>query len=429
MPINNEKINFDDPNSMNSKNNKGINYDVISNVLYSGKKLTEDAKRKVLELQTKAKNILATTPSNKTIILNGKGFKANGSGGKTSVSTASTVSFDANAAANSLGKLDIITELPKLTVNQIEAIISKHYSNSKVISPSDAQAIYNAQNSSGISALVTLGIGALESGWGTSNIANKTNNIWGYGATNDNPEGNAHKYSSMEDAALRYSNSLKKDYYDGYGAKTIYAIGTGNNPSGKGYAYNNDGTISTTWYNSVNSILGTLYNTAKSAQSQPTSGETKTTSTNGTSKGFKVNGSVSNTSGKTKPTSGTPIVDIAKKYLGTPYVWGGKSMDAGGMDCSGFVYNVLKDAGYNVGITNSQGYRAYGTAVSKSDMQVGDMIFYGKNNKASHMGIYIGNGQIIHSSGGTANTKANPGKGVIISNVGYRSDLLEVRRF
>ena len=138
-----------------------------------------------------------------------------------------------------------------------------NYSKSKVISPTDAQAIYNAQNKSGVSALVTLGVGALESGWGTSNIANKTHNLWGYGATNDNPMGNAHKYSSMEDAALGYSNSLKRDYYEGYGAKTINAIGTCNNPAGKGYAYNNDGSISTTWSPNVSSIMRTLYNTAK----------------------------------------------------------------------------------------------------------------------------------------------------------------------
>ena len=176
------------------------------------------------------------------------------------------VNFNANADVNNLGNMDIINDLPKLTQKQIGEIISKHYKNSKVISPADAQAIYNAQNTSGVSALVTLGIGALESGWGTSNIANKTRNLWGYGATNDNPEGNAHKYTSMEDAALRYSNSLKKDYYDGYGAKTIYSIGTGNNPAGKGYAYNDDGTISTTWAPNVTSIMKTLYNTAKNVK-------------------------------------------------------------------------------------------------------------------------------------------------------------------
>ena len=100
------------------------------------------------------------------------------------------------------------------------------------------------------------------------------------------------------------------------------------------------------------------------------------------------------------------------------------------MDCSGFVYNALKDAGYDVGRTTAQGYRSYGTSVSKSDMQPGDLIFFGKNNNdASHIGIYIGNGQMIHSSGGSKNTKSNPGKGVSIANVDYRSDFLEARRY
>ena len=187
------------------------------------------------------------------------------SNNKTSTSKANsggTGTANANVSGGNLGDMDIINGLPKLSESQIKAIISKHYKNSKVISPSDAKAIYNAQNTSGVSALVTLGIGGLESGWGTSNIANKTNNLWGYGATNDNPEGNAHRYSSIENAALGYSNSLKRDYYNGYGAKTINAIGTGNNPAGKGYAYNNDGSISTTWAKNVNSIMNTIYNTA-----------------------------------------------------------------------------------------------------------------------------------------------------------------------
>ena len=130
------------------------------------------------------------------------------------------------------------------------------------------------------------------------------------------------------------------------------------------------------------------------------------------------------------PSTGNSIADAAKNYMGTPYVWGGESMDEGGMDCSGFVYNALKDAGYNVGRTTAQGYRQYGTAVSKEEMQPGDLIFYGKNkNDAGHIGIYIGNGQMIHSSGGSKNTKDNPGKGVSIANVDYRSDFIEARRY
>jgi cell wall-associated NlpC family hydrolase len=128
--------------------------------------------------------------------------------------------------------------------------------------------------------------------------------------------------------------------------------------------------------------------------------------------------------------TGNTIADAAQKYIGTPYVWGGESMTEGGMDCSGFVYNALKDAGYDVGRTTAQGYRSYGKTVGKADMQPGDLIFFGKNNNdASHIGIYIGNGQMIHSSGGSKNTKANPGKGVSITNVDYRSDFLEARRY
>ena len=134
---------------------------------------------------------------------------------------------------------------------------------------------------------------------------------------------------------------------------------------------------------------------------------------------------------QTAPVSdtGNTIVNAAQKYIGTPYVWGGESMSEGGMDCSGFVYNALKDAGYNVGRTTAQGYRNAGTSVSKADMQAGDLIFFGKDGNASHIGIYIGNGQMIHSSGGSKNTKDNPGKGVSVTNVDYRNDFLEARRY
>lgn len=129
-----------------------------------------------------------------------------------------------------------------------------------------------------------------------------------------------------------------------------------------------------------------------------------------------------------QPTS-TSIADAAKKYIGTPYVWGGESMSEGGMDCSGFVYNALKDAGVDVGRTTAQGYRNYGTTVSKAEMQPGDLIFYGKGGKASHVGVYIGNGQMVHSAGGSKNTKSNPGKGVSIASVDHRKDFIEVRRY
>ena len=50
------------------------------------------------------------------------------------------------------------------------------------------------------------------------------------------------------------------------------------------------------------------------------------------------------------------FVNKAKKYVGKPYVWGGESDAEGGFDCSGYVFNVLKDSGFPVGRLTAQGY-------------------------------------------------------------------------
>lgn len=176
-----------------------------------------------------------------------------------------SVSFNGNLDSASLAMLDVTKELPKLSSGQIKSIIEKHFANSKVVKPSDAEGIFKAQQDTGMSALAILSIGALESGYGTSNIANKTNNIWGYGATNSNPMGNAHRYDQMSLGASQFANEYLNTYYGKYGAKSIYAAGTGNNPAKKGYAYYDDGTINTKWAKDVGAIMGNFYNTAKSA--------------------------------------------------------------------------------------------------------------------------------------------------------------------
>jgi cell wall-associated NlpC family hydrolase len=131
--------------------------------------------------------------------------------------------------------------------------------------------------------------------------------------------------------------------------------------------------------------------------------------------------------------SSSNLVESAKKYMGTPYVWGGDNASEGGLDCSGFVYNALKDAGYNVGRDTAQGYRRLGTKVSQAEAKPGDLVFYIRkyNNgtvKAGHIAIYLGDGKIIHSSGGSKNTKSNPGKGVCITNINGPSGTIEIRR-
>ena len=105
----------------------------------------------------------------------------------------------------------------------------------------------------------------------------------------------------------------------------------------------------------------------------------------------------------------TAIVDYAMQYLGNKYVHGGRSL-AGGTDCSGFTSYIYKDFGYSLSRTPSGQYSTNGRSVSYDEIQPGDIICYGKS-KCTHVGLYIGDGQIIHS--------ANSRKGVIISAADY----------
>ena len=119
-------------------------------------------------------------------------------------------------------------------------------------------------------------------------------------------------------------------------------------------------------------------------------------STGSSSNSNKNDSSNSSTTTTTPTTTGEKIVATAKKYLGVPYVWGGSSPS--GFDCSGLVYYVLRSCGYSVSRTSSSMYKD-GTPVDKSDLQPGDVVFFQNTYKAgiSHVGIYVGNGQFIHS--------------------------------
>lgn len=105
----------------------------------------------------------------------------------------------------------------------------------------------------------------------------------------------------------------------------------------------------------------------------------------------------------------TAIVDYAMQYLGNKYVHGGRSL-ASGTDCSGFTCYIYKDFGYSLSRTPGGQYSTNGRSVSYDEIQPGDIICYGKS-KCTHVGLYIGDGQIIHS--------ANSRKGVIISAADY----------
>lgn len=99
-------------------------------------------------------------------------------------------------------------------------------------------------------------------------------------------------------------------------------------------------------------------------------------------------------------TAGQAIADYAQEFLGVPYVWGGTTPS--GFDCSGFIQYVFRHFGYELPRgTNAQ--LNCGTAVAKSELQPGDIIFfrdpeYAEGGPTSHAGIYIGGGEFIHAS-------------------------------
>lgn len=91
---------------------------------------------------------------------------------------------------------------------------------------------------------------------------------------------------------------------------------------------------------------------------------------------------------------GGAIVASAQKYLGVPYVWGGTSPR--GFDCSGLVQYVCKQNGISLPRTAAS-QRNAGKYVSRADLQPGDLVFFKSGSHISHVGIYIGGGNMIHA--------------------------------
>ena len=117
--------------------------------------------------------------------------------------------------------------------------------------------------------------------------------------------------------------------------------------------------------------------------------------------------SINNEQKKTK--SEKKLIKEAKKWLGTKYKYGGHSKD--GTDCSGFVMEVYLLV-YDIKLPRtSRDQQAFCKKIKKSELKIGDLVFFAttKNkNKVSHVGIYIGDGEFIHSSSS---------KGVVISKM------------
>jgi peptidoglycan DL-endopeptidase LytE len=116
------------------------------------------------------------------------------------------------------------------------------------------------------------------------------------------------------------------------------------------------------------------------------------------------------------------VVQAAYRNLGARYVWGASR--PGAFDCSGFTMYVMRQFGVSLPHSSSAQFRM-GRSVSRGNLQAGDLVFFslGTRGVVGHVGVYIGNGRMIHAS--------TPSTGVIVSSLNeqyYVSRYLGARR-
>ena len=124
-----------------------------------------------------------------------------------------------------------------------------------------------------------------------------------------------------------------------------------------------------------------------------------------------------------KQTSSSSLEQLAKSWIGTPYVYGGSSKS--GTDCSGYVMQLYKSH-YGISLPHNAGQMyddSRGSSVSRGSLQEGDLVFFGSFWKIDHVGIYLKGDRFTHASSS---------KGVIISPMSdnyWRPKYQGARRF
>jgi cell wall-associated NlpC family hydrolase len=149
------------------------------------------------------------------------------------------------------------------------------------------------------------------------------------------------------------------------------------------------------------STTGTAFASALAALGVDASSLTGTTGTSGTAPTSGTSGS------RGGAVTGDDLVAAATRYVGTPYVWGGESLDEGGLDCSGLVQRSFADLGVTGIPRTAREQMTIGTAVPSLDQALpGDLVVLGGG---SHIGIYVGDGRMVDAP--------KPGRAVTVRDI------------
>ena len=186
-------------------------------------------------------------------------------------------------------------------------------------------------------------------------------------------------------AVLTFGIVFSFDYHDTYAAYTRYVTASSLNIRKK--ASMSGAVVGS--YKKGTKV--TCYGTSGSWTKVKYSGATRYVSTSYLSS-KKPSTSISTSSSSA---TGSSVAQYALQFVGNPYKWGGTSL-TNGADCSGFTMSVYAHFGYSLP-HSSTSQRSSGTAVSWSNKKAGDLICYEVQNGSGHVGIYIGDNQVVHA--------------------------------
>ncbi len=151
------------------------------------------------------------------------------------------------------------------------------------------------------------------------------------------------------------------------------------------------------------------------SESEQSSGTSQSSSSGSSSQGGSSSAGSSAVSSAKGSATGSRIASYAQQFVGNPYRYGGNSL-TNGIDCSGFTQQIYAKFGYSISRTSSS-QAGNGVSVSTSNLQPGDLVFYGNGGGINHVALYIGGGQVVHAS----NSAPYPKGGIKISSVNYRT--------